>query len=79
MARVPTRTKIEPQVSTHDSNVLPVVCVLYAFSDSWMEFYVGGGGTNTGPSQFRGTPDCNESAALHSYGLDSSLSLRVLY
>ena len=23
------------------------------------------------PSQFRGTPDCNESAALHSYGLDS--------
>ena len=28
-----------------------------------------------GPSQFRGTPDCNESAALHSYGLDSSLSL----
>ena len=24
-----------------------------------------------GPSQFRGTPDCNESAALHSYGLDS--------
>ena len=48
VARVPTRTKIEPQVSTHDSNVLPVVCVLYAFSDSWMEFYVGGGGTNTG-------------------------------
>ena len=24
-----------------------------------------------GPSQFCGTPDCNESAALHSYGLDS--------
>ena len=24
-----------------------------------------------GPSQFRGTPDRNESAALHSYGLDS--------
>ena len=24
-----------------------------------------------GPSQFRGTPDCNESAALHSYGLDA--------
>ena len=23
------------------------------------------------PSQFRGTPDCNESAALHSYGLDA--------
>ena len=31
-----------------------------------------------GPSPFRGTPDCNESAALHSYSLDSSLSLRVL-
>ena len=31
-----------------------------------------------GPSQFPGTPDCNGSAALHSYGLDSSLSLRVL-
>ena len=33
-----------------------------------------------GPSQFRGTPDCNESAAfaqLMQYGLDSSLSLRV--
>ena len=26
---------------------------------------------NPGPSQFRGTPDCNESAALHSYGLDA--------
>ena len=24
-----------------------------------------------GPSKFRGTPDCNESAALHSYGLDA--------
>ena len=23
------------------------------------------------PSKFRGTPDCNESAALHSYGLDA--------
>ena len=29
--------------------------------ESWMN----------GPSQFRRTPDCNESAALHSYGLDS--------
>ena len=26
------------------------------------------GETLFGPSQFRGTPDCNESAALHSYG-----------
>ena len=24
-----------------------------------------------GPSKFRGTPECNESAALHSYGLDA--------
>ena len=31
-----------------------------------------------GPSRFRRTPDCNESAALHGYGLDSSPSLRVL-
>ena len=29
------------------------------------------GGCDFGPSQFRGTPDRNESAALHSYGLDS--------
>ncbi len=30
------------------------------------------------PSQFRGTPDCNESVALHNYGLNCSLLLSVL-
>ena len=37
------------------------------------DLVVGLGGTcvNVGPSQFRGTPDCDESAALHSYDLDA--------
>ena len=39
---------------------LPVMKLLMAY-----------GGNPGGPSQFRGTPDCNESAALHSYSLDA--------
>ena len=41
--------------------------------------HLSGGEKTVARRRFRGTPDCNESALrLHSYGLDSSLSLRVL-
>ena len=48
------------------------------FSDDHGKTYDTFGRFEGARRRFRGTPDCNESAALHSCGLDSSLSLRVL-